>query len=330
MTPSRVVEAKRQCPACACPPSPFLSLHARRCPYGDHEVVVSVGANGRSFNNKGIAVRDHLSCARKCPSFGGERPAKRSRLQKQQEPDVVGDKDSGEGGEEVTDRGDRPEKTKRGSGGGKSTFCHGVCDKAIEFGPAITTIVTVYALVFTPDDRVVYVGRTNDPARREREHASRRSGCRLVRNAFRRHGRSKFRLEPLLRCHAADAAANEQAMIERHGTLHPGGYNLHNTSAAGREEDDCYSMVPVCSGVIPFSGAADEASALSEAWADMAVLLEGVEDGSAAEADSLCRDILRGVHPDRAGTERSYSAGEVAAMVNSIRETITPSAQRSF
>ena len=61
-------------------------------------------------------------------------------------------------------------------------------------------IVTIYALVYIPTGKRVYTGRTKDPDRRLGQHASKGSKCRLVKNAFRKHGRKSFALEPIMRC----------------------------------------------------------------------------------------------------------------------------------
>ena len=178
-------------------------------------------------------------------------------------------------------------------------------------------IVTIYALIFVPTGRRVYTGRTADPDRRLVQHASRGSKCRLVRAAFRKHGRSNFTIEPILRCRAADADVNESYWIIQNSTLYPGGYNLRHGSMAGDEKGDC-AIVPACTGVIPFRGFADEAEACSEAWADVASIAEHMEP-STSDASGLCNDLLRKVHPD-VGGERTYRSTEVAAMLNQIKE----------
>ena len=42
-------------------------------------------------------------------------------------------------------------------------------------------------------------------------------------------------------------------------------------------------------------------------------------DPSKNEADAMCKELLREIHPDM-GSERSYTADEVAAMLNAVRE----------
>ena len=185
-------------------------------------------------------------------------------------------------------------------------------------------IVTIYALTYLPTGARVYTGRTKDPDRRLAQHASRGSKCRLVRNAFRKYGRKNFGLEPILRCHEADADANESFWIIENKTLYPDGYNLRHGSKAGEEDDDSLAtaLVTACTGVIPFTDFADEALACAEGWADVAEMAGDLES-STNEADELCKDFLRQVHPDAHGEEiRVYSADEVAAMLNAVREAV--------
>ena len=184
-------------------------------------------------------------------------------------------------------------------------------------------IITIYALVFLPTGMYVYTGKTGDPDRRLAGHASRGSKCRLVRNAFRKHGRKSFSLEPLMRCHESDADTNESFWILKNKTLYPDGYNLRHGSMAGEEFDPLDSaLVPQCTGVIPFAGFADEAAACSDAWADVAAIAEGMDDTS-NDTDALCKDLLRQVHPDaHGGKPRAYTADEVTAMLNAVRESI--------
>lgn len=70
---------------------------------------------------------------------------------------------------------------------------------------------------------------------------------------------------------------------------------------------------------MPFSNARDEFHAHMEASEDLADICEDLEDCSGV--DEVCRNLLRDVHPDRAG-ERNYSAAEVSAMLNTVRESV--------
>jgi hypothetical protein len=190
--------------------------------------------------------------------------------------------------------------------------------------PIDEDIVTIYALVFLPTAKRVYTGRTKDPDRRLNQHASRGSKCRLVRNAFRKHGRKSFALEPILRCRAADADANESYWIIQNQTLYPNGYNLRHGSKAGDGDDGALdtALVPVCTGVVPFEGFADEAKACAEGWEDVAEIACDLND-SRNEVDEVCKDLLRQVHPDAHGGEaHTYTATEVAAMLNTVRGAV--------
>lgn len=190
--------------------------------------------------------------------------------------------------------------------------------------PADDDIVTIYALIFLPTAKRVYTGRTKDTDRRLNQHASRGSKCRLVRNAFRRHGRKSFALEPILRCRASDADANESYWIIQNQTLYPNGYNLRHGSKAGEGDDGALdtALVPVCTGVVPFEGFADEAKACAEGWEDVAEIACGIDE-SRNEVDEVCKDLLRQVHPDtHSGKARTYTATEVAVMLNTVRGAV--------
>ena len=194
-------------------------------------------------------------------------------------------------------------------------------------------LVTIYGLTFVPDNRIVYTGRTKDPDRRLAQHARRSSQCRLVRNAFKKHGRKSFRLDVLMRCRASDAKTNETAWIIKNNTLHPNGYNLMHGATAGEESDPDCQLVPSFTGVVPFEGEEEEIRAVSESWADVA---DVIEHGNIAEeqerqqeaaqqelskqgVDTACRALLKQIPPDRAGEGRTFTATEVAALVNSVR-----------
>ena len=180
-------------------------------------------------------------------------------------------------------------------------------------------LVTIYKLVYSPENRAVYTGRTKDPGRRLAQHTSASSKCRLVRNAVRRYGRAKFAIEPLVRCSPEDADANESYYIMANGTMYPNGYNLRHGNMAGEETGEERSITDSASGIVALSGLADELHAQSEAVKDIAEICEDLEDCSATE--DVCRQLLLEVHPDRAG-ERSFSATEVAAMLNKVRESV--------
>jgi len=180
-------------------------------------------------------------------------------------------------------------------------------------------MVTIYKLVYKPENRAVYTGRTNNINERFKQHAQRSSKCRLVRNAIRRHGVRQYTIEPIVRCHAADADANESYYIMANNTLHPNGYNLRHGSKAGENSDDEMRVAASVSGIVPFSNARDELHAHMEATQDLADICEDLEDCSGV--DEVCRNLLRDVHPDRAG-ERNYSAAEVSAMLNAVRESV--------
>ena len=188
--------------------------------------------------------------------------------------------------------------------------------------PSFTSVI--YRLIFIPENRPVYTGKTRREHKRLAEHASRSSKCRLVRNAFRKHGRKAFRLEVQLRCDDADADANESLLIVQNNTMYPNGYNLRHGSAAGEECEGGSSsaLVASCTGVVPFEGVADELEAESEACAELADVLRDLDETQDEDVDGLLREMIRQVHPDRQTTEKTYTANEVTAMLNSVREAL--------
>ena len=180
-------------------------------------------------------------------------------------------------------------------------------------------LVTIYKIIYIPENRAVYTGRTKDPARRLAQHASATSKCRLVRNAMRRQGRRNYTIEPIMWCAQEDADANESFWIIENQTMYPKGYNLRHGSAAGEEDANPTALMRTSVNLVPFCGARDEALAMGDAWQDVAAFLEG--DDSGTQADQQIRDLLREVHPDHP-TQQSYSPTEVAAMLNAVRESM--------
>ena len=186
-------------------------------------------------------------------------------------------------------------------------------------------LVTIYKIVYIPENRAVYTGRTKDPENRMKQHASKSSKTRLIRNAIRRHGLSKFVMEPIVRCSTEDADANESYYIQANGTMHPHGYNLRHGSRAGVEHTD--ATVLSTTGLVEWQSTSDELMAKSEVFSEIAKICEGLEHESES-TDSLCIRLLRDVHPDKAHG-RAYSAGEVSAMLNSVRQNIAEGSHTS-
>lgn len=187
-----------------------------------------------------------------------------------------------------------------------------------------TSTSVIYKLILIPEDRAVYTGKTRHEKTRLTGHASRSSKCRLVRNAFRKHGRWAFRLEVQLRCAHADADANESLMIVKNKTMFPEGYNLRHGASAGAEEEEGLStaMTRSCTGVMPFQGMGDEMLAESEACADLADILHEDTVSPGEEADSLLREMIRDVHPDRQSPDKTYTPDQVTAMLNAVRNVV--------
>lgn len=199
--------------------------------------------------------------------------------------------------------------------------------------------MVVYKLMLTKDNESIpiYVGKTKQPDVRYKQHASRRSACRLVRNAFRAHGRSKISLEVILRCRQGDVDVNEAYWIERLGTLHrPHGCNVMRGCRAG-DETNVGTLIESSVNIVPFSDETDEIEAEGEALIDVSRMLRIADDieamGVVDETDGTddaeeikwiridpraWRRVLRLVHPDLAGT-RVFNAFEVNMYLNSTR-----------
>jgi len=124
-----------------------------------------------------------------------------------------------------------------------------------------------------------------------KQHASASSGCRLVRNAMRRHGQKSFAIEPIMWCKAEDADTNESFWIIQNNTMHPHGYNLYHGAAAGAESDDPSALMRTCQNVVPFQGVLGEVRAMRDAWDDVCDMLKKEEGGS--QADDQLRELLR-------------------------------------
>ena len=156
----------------------------------------------------------------------------------------------------------------------------------------VNNTVTIYALVHVPTNTRIYTGRTNDPRRRFQQHAYESSKCRLVKSAFRKYGRAQFSIEPILRCHAKDADANESFWIIKNNTLYPNGCNLRHGSMAGEEVDaPATALAAACIGAIPFQDVADEDSARAECWDDVAEIANDIEE-PIVDADDACKDLF--------------------------------------
>jgi len=144
-------------------------------------------------------------------------------------------------------------------------------------------MVSIYKIIFVPDGKVVYTGASTNTARRLKQHASKSSGCRLLRNAIRRHGISKFSIHPIVRCREADADANESYYIMANNTMYPNGYNLRHGSNAGMDSDDGVSVVASASATVSFNGVEDELHARMEATEDLLEICEDLEESEEEE-----------------------------------------------
>lgn len=180
--------------------------------------------------------------------------------------------------------------------------------------------IAIYVIVRKLTLKIVYVGKTCDVARRFQQHASYTSQCRLLREAFLKEGRHNFEIKPLMFCSESDADKNESTMIAKLNTIHPSGLNLRCGSRAGVEETDA-SLTTIdnnCTDVVQFENVSDESDATAQGWADVAQMLKDGDDGQSV--DGVCKKYLKLVHPD-VSKQDTFSAAEVAAIVNDIRKT---------
>jgi len=163
-----------------------------------------------------------------------------------------------------------------------------------------TNLITIYKLIYKPENRAVYTGRTKNLLEdRFKQHASRTSGCRLVRNAIRRYGMSKFAIEPIVRCHPDDADTNESYYIMANKTLHPDGYNLRHGSKAGDDSAGETPIVPLTPKNDSCEDAHDDLRAHSDAMSDLALLCDIVEGNLDEDAESMSLALLCEVHSKR-------------------------------
>ena len=158
-----------------------------------------------------------------------------------------------------------------------------------------THLVTIYKVIYKPEDRVVYTGQTKTKLEdRLKRHASRKSGCRLVRNAIRRHGMRKFAIEPIVRCRPDDADANESYYIISNNTLHPNGYNLRHGSKAGDDSTDAMQVVPLAH---KSDSCEDDPRAYCDAITDLASMCDDPEASEDEDAEAMSLALLTEVHP---------------------------------
>ena len=164
------------------------------------------------------------------------------------------------------------------------------------------SLVTVYKIIYTTENRAVYTGRTKHPERRLREHRSASSKCRLLRNAIRCHGIGKYVIEPIIRCHESDADVNESHYIMANNTLYPNGYNLRHGSKAGVHVESEHSLVP-CGRTIRFKDMADEMLAQGEVMQELGEMCSEDEGavpptqviGMGEDLTELYKEKLRGL-----------------------------------
>jgi len=185
--------------------------------------------------------------------------------------------------------------------------------------------VVIYNLIFIPENRPVYTGKTNDKDRRFQEHLSQNSKCRLVYDFIQKHGKENFRIHPILRCKKEDADMNESYFIIKMKTMYPEGLNLRHGSKAGVElsEHTLINYDEKCG----FENLADELHAISEAWTDLSgicnyELCTLPEEETETNIDTAIKDLLRQVHPDK-NPGKTFAAEEVCKMVLSLKKKMT-------
>ena len=175
--------------------------------------------------------------------------------------------------------------------------------------------IAIYAIVHKATSRPVYVGKTSNVERRFREHASYKSQCRLLRDTFLKKGKASFEIRALMYCSESDADKNESIMITKMNTIHPNGLNLRCGSMAGVEEiGNVLTKGNLCTTMVEFDNLSEECNATADAWSNISEMLNHVGE----DVDDVCRKWLKCVHPD--ATSASFTAAEVAAIVNNIRD----------
>lgn len=182
--------------------------------------------------------------------------------------------------------------------------------------PKIEKRVAIYVIVYKPTSNIVYVGKTINLDRRFQQHSMYTSQCRLIRDAILEKGKASFEIKALMYCSEADADKNESIMIAKLNTIHPNGLNLRCGNVAGvKEADNVLTKNNFCTDLVEFEEVSEECEATAGAWADVSKMLKHVED----DVEDVCKKWLKRVHPD-VTKNASFSAVEVAAIVNNIRE----------
>lgn len=205
----------------------------------------------------------------------------------------------------------------------------------VEKEDSLTVIYKLVRKLNSPDGQTmpIYVGKTIDPKRRYAQHASRRSECRLVRNAFRKYGKCSITMEVIMRCRTSDADVNEAFWMQKLDTLlPPHGCNVTRGCRAG-EDTNVGTLTDFCTEVASFANINEAINADIEALADVSRLLEEADeigeedettstmDGNEAHLDKVAwRDAIRLAHPDHSGN-RVFTSDEVTAMLNSIKKS---------
>lgn len=175
--------------------------------------------------------------------------------------------------------------------------------------------IAIYAIVHKATSRPVYVGKTSNMERRFREHSSYKSQCRLLRDTFLKEGKASFEIKALMYCSESDADKNESFMIAKMNTIHPNGLNLRCGSMAGVEDIGNILTKNMCTTLVEFDDVSEECEATADAWSNIGEMIKDVGE----DVEDVCKKWLKRVHPD--ATSESFTATEVAAIVNNIRDS---------
>lgn len=90
----------------------------------------------------------------------------------------------------------------------------------------MTNVAYLYKITNTVND-MVYIGVTKNPKTRMNSHASTVTPTKsIIKNAMKKHGRDKFKLEVLLQSTQEYCYEMERKAIEAYNTLKPNGYNI--------------------------------------------------------------------------------------------------------
>ncbi len=182
-----------------------------------------------------------------------------------------------------------------------------------------------YALIYVPENRAVYIGKTNNTQRRFNEHSRCRSACRLVCDFIQEKGKEHFRIDPILCCNDTDIDCNESFYILQMNTIYPNGLNLRHGSKAGITQNNTQLMSPPSN--IGFPNISEELKAISNAWIDISemysylICLDQQKEELQQDIKTKINTFLKEVHPDK-NSSKAFTSNEVSEMLIALKQLI--------